>query len=239
METIFAIGDIHGEFEMFEQLLKEWNPDTEQLLLLGDLIDRGARSKDVVERASELVEQYGAIVLGGNHEDMLADFIKEPELCRDHYLKQGGAETLMSFFHTHPSEFFASPRKFAEALHHKFPKHLDFLSKRPDFYQTDTHIFVHAGIDFEEADWKDTSRDNFRWIREPFFIGKNNTGKTIIFGHTRTSLLHADGNTGIWISPCQTKIGIDGGAVCGDELIGLRVKEQFNYDVHSVKKSYV
>lgn len=238
METVFTIGDIHGEFDMFQHLLKEWNPDAEQLVLLGDLIDRGTRSKDVVELASELVINYGAIVLGGNHEDMLMDFIKEPELCRDHYLKQGGSQTLSSFFNIAPSHFFASPRQYAEALQNQFPQHLDFLSKRPDFHQTDTHIFVHAGIDFEEEDWQDTSRDNCRWIREPFFKGKNETGKTIVFGHTTTNHLNLDGNTGIWISPCQTKIGIDGGAVYGGELIGLRIREKFHYDVHSVKKNF-
>lgn len=63
------------------------------------------------------------------------------------------------------------------------------------------------------------------WIREPFHQGKNNTGKTIVFGHTITPMLHGDmQTTDLWQS--DGKIGIDGGAIFGGSVHGVIFNEK-------------
>lgn len=69
--------------------------------------------------------------------------------------------------------------------------------------------FVHAGVDLTKKDWRKTSLRDFIWIRN-HFMKENNTGKTIVFGHTITPMLHGDmQTTDLWIQ--DHKIGMDGG----------------------------
>ncbi|WP_307894507.1 hypothetical protein [Bacillus swezeyi] len=78
-------------------------------------------------------------------------------------------------------------------------------------------LFVHMGIISLLDDWKRSSRNDFIWHRGSW-NHKNNTDKTIVFGHTITQLLHEDRRNDIWISKCGTYIDIDGGAVFGGQL---------------------
>ena len=88
------------------------------------------------------------------------------------------------------------------------------------YYEWENYLFVHAGVDLTKKDWRKTSPRDFIWIREPFHEGKNNTGKTIVFGHTITPMLHGDmQTTDLWIQ--DHKIGMDGGAVFGGSLHGV------------------
>jgi serine/threonine protein phosphatase 1 len=50
-DTVFAIGDIHGSVNELENLLQQWNPENERLVLLGDLVDRGENPYEVLIRA--------------------------------------------------------------------------------------------------------------------------------------------------------------------------------------------
>lgn len=79
MEQVFAIGDIHGEYEMFLKILKNFRPDTQRLILIGDLNDRGPKSKDCWFLGMELVQKYQAIYLRGNHEQYFLEFMDNPE----------------------------------------------------------------------------------------------------------------------------------------------------------------
>ncbi len=78
-KELFAIGDVHGQISMFKKMLTHWNEETQQLLLIGDLGDRGENPKDCFLLAKMLVEQKGAIYLKGNHEAMLLAFMNQPE----------------------------------------------------------------------------------------------------------------------------------------------------------------
>ena len=76
MKRILAISDIHGELELFDSLLEKLNydADEDQLILLGDYVDRGRDSKGVLNRVSEL-KRNGAIVLRGNHDEMMLNAV--------------------------------------------------------------------------------------------------------------------------------------------------------------------
>ena len=73
-KEVFAIGDIHGQIQLFEKMLTNWNPEKQQLVLIGDLGDRGENPKTCFLLGKKLVEEHGAIYLKGNHEDLLLRF---------------------------------------------------------------------------------------------------------------------------------------------------------------------
>lgn len=232
MDKVFAIGDVHGKLGMLEKMLKQWNPDNQQLILLGDLIDRGENSYGVLQLAQKLQEEYGAVVLKGNHESMLLNWLEEPEQEYRMYFPQGGRETLQSFFNKDLTYKYI-PTYLAEKLQSEFPKQIEFMKKRPHYFEWNQYLFVHAGVNLDLKDWKNTNEHDFYWIRRPFHFGKNETGKTIVFGHTITSNLNSNFNSDIWVSPCKSKIGIDGGAVFDGQLHGLAIDSD-GIIVHSV-----
>ncbi len=233
MEQSFIIGDVHGCYAKLEQLLTYWNPDVERLIFLGDLIDRGENSRGVVQLASKLQDQYGATIIGGNHEEVFLDWLDEPQRHTSFYYMIGGEETLTSFYNKEIVQSL-SPTNLAEKMKHDFPKEIEFLRSLPDYIEKENHLFVHAGVNLDLTNWKYSGKQYFRSIREPFHDGINHTGKTIIFGHTPTRRLHEDKRDDIWISPCESKIGIDGGCVFGGTLHGLRVKVNGDYQLYSI-----
>ncbi len=73
---IYAIGDVHGKYDLFEKLIHYYDPTIHQLVLLGDLNDRGPRTKECFLLGKQLVEETGAIYLRGNHEEYFCNFCK-------------------------------------------------------------------------------------------------------------------------------------------------------------------
>lgn len=71
---LYAIGDVHGKYELFEKLIHYYDPKIHQLVLLGDLNDRGPRTKECFLLGKQLVEETGAIYLRGNHEEYFCNF---------------------------------------------------------------------------------------------------------------------------------------------------------------------
>ncbi|MFN7624359.1 MAG: metallophosphoesterase family protein, partial [Acidobacteriota bacterium] len=97
-----VVGDIHGKLALFNQLLEEmqYRPERDRLVLIGDLVDRGENSRGVVERAIELQSAAPELVtvLRGNHEEMMLDWIKDPEGPQaELWYYNGGIETLRSY----------------------------------------------------------------------------------------------------------------------------------------------
>lgn len=235
MDTIFAIGDPHGELAILKTLLKKWNSDNELLVITGDLVDRGADSYGVLRLAKKLVEEYGAKVLMGNHDKMFLDFLEDPLEQYELTYPQGGIQTINSFFDKSVALSYL-PEHIAKLINEQFASEIQFLKERPYFYENGNHVFVHAGVNLDLSDWKNTSPEEMCWIREPFHYGKNDSGKIFVFGHTVTSFLNKDESRNVWISPCRTKIGIDGGAVFKGFLHGLRIGNDQHYEVCSVDK---
>lgn len=228
----FAIGDIHGNMDHLNNILKFWNPDKELLIFLGDLIDRGTSSYDVVQEVMNLKKKYGARVIKGNHEEMFLNFLEDPKNEHEVYLGNGGDQTISSFLKqkvTIDSDLDIIVRR----LQNDFSEEIDFLSEMISYIETDNYIFAHAGLDFNYLNWRTQEEHNFRWIRNPFIYGTNDTGKTVVFGHTVTRYLNKDKSDNVWFSPCGTKIGIDGAAVFGGKLHGLKIIDN-EISIHSV-----
>lgn len=96
-KKVFVVGDVHGQYDMFIKLLTHWKEEEGQLILLGDLGDRGENPKACFGLARDLVENKGAVCLKGNHEDMLLDFLNSPQHSAALYDMNGGMVTVQSF----------------------------------------------------------------------------------------------------------------------------------------------
>ncbi|MFC4777322.1 metallophosphoesterase [Paenibacillus sp. GCM10023252] len=224
MRRTIMISDIHGCMNQFNQMLHhiQFDSSADQLILLGDYVDRGHYSKEVVDKVIELVENHQAIALKGNHDQRLVDLIKGDNLSvRSKFIEHGGVQTIQSYCgldeivnHRITDEMFDQWIAFIKT-HYKH--HIDFLSKLPCYYEDNHHIYVHAGLNPSYRDWKDQPEQDFMYIKDDFIQSSFNLDKKIIFGHTRTIDIH--GKSDIWFS--GDKIGIDGGCAYGEQLNGL------------------
>lgn len=216
----FAIGDIHGCYDelmaLMEKLKKEadLDPERDTVVFLGDYSDRGPKSKQVVSQLIKWEKKYPHWqFLMGNHEDLMLDaLLYHGQTYNDFDLwwDQGGKETAQSYFPKGMSKYDIAISQSAE---HVKTEHLQWLAKRPRFYEDDKYFFVHAGVIpgmslddmIVESDMPHIQK-NMLWIRDLFIDSEYDWGKKIIFGHTA---IGPDFNPIIM----KNKIGIDT-AVC-------------------------
>lgn len=209
MEKIYAIGDIHGRFDKLRALMDKIDIDygTDILVFLGDYIDRGPQSFEVVDYLIDLKKlQPKTIFLKGNHEEMFEKYVSGED--RMTYLFNGGQQTLDSYM--------SRPRKPDVPLIP--PEHLEFFNSLRLYYETMNYIFVHAGLKKKVPLDKQMPED-LLWIRKKFIESKYDYGKMVVFGHTplpEPLLL-------------PNKIGIDTGAVYGNKLTCVRLPELVFY----------
>jgi len=205
MGRFFAIGDIHGSYEKLRTLIGKIDIDyrNDTLVFLGDYIDRGTGSYDVVSYLIDLKKQYENIVLlKGNHEEMLEDYLKGKN--RLTFLANGGQQTIDSYV--------AAGRSFSTDL---FPReHIDFFNSLELFYETDNYIFVHAGLR-KNVSIAEQKQEDLLWIRSHFIKTGYDFGKRVVFGHTPLPEPLVQSN----------KIGIDTGAVYGNRLTCVALPE--------------
>lgn len=213
-----------------------YSPGEDKLILLGDYVDRGIKSRQVVEQIRSLHKEWGAITLKGNHDQMFVDAMLNDE--DGLWLNNGGYQTVESycgidfFEETFEWDTYELAKKF---ILNNYRQDIGFLKQLPLYYETNTHIYVHAGINPFYEYWKNQSDDDFLWIRELFFNNSvEHVGKTVVFGHTPTIDLH--GREDIWFSPQGDKIGIDGSCSYGLQLNCLEVNEDGEYRTYFVAK---
>lgn len=238
MIRTLAISDIHGCYDEFNTLLDtvEYKPEQDKLILIGDYVDRGLKSKEVVEQVKSLVEEWGVIALKGNHDQMMIDAFNKED-GDERWLRNGALQTIESycgqdsFSDGFEQDTYMEAKKY---IKNHYAHHLEFLDTLPLYYETDHQIFVHAGINPIHENWKESqSTRDYLWIRDGFFNYATNLDKKVVFGHTPVANLH--GNEDIWFSPMGDKIGIDGGCVFGMKLHCLEIREDGEYTTHFVK----
>jgi serine/threonine protein phosphatase 1 len=234
-DKAFVTSDIHGDYDRFIKLLDYWDTDYMKLVILGDLIDRGKQSLKTVQKVMELKRKYGnqVIVLKGNHEDMLINFLREPTYeYGEVFFRNGGNTTAWEFAN---DEFlmFKSYEERAKLIKQK-AEEINFIRNLQHYYEFGKVLFVHAGIDPFISDWRKTESHKFLWQRG-MWNHKNKTDKVIVFGHTPTQHLHKDKNNDIWVSKCRTYINIDGGSVFGGQLNGIVINNDGELlEVHKI-----
>ena len=211
MQKIFAVGDIHGCYEKLCALMDKIpvNMARDQLLFIGDYIDRGRGSIEVLDYLIDLKKRSpGIIFLKGNHEDMLQNYLDGSD--RFTYLLNSGQQTLDAYLNNqNASEDYPVPSA-----------HLEFLSALDLYYQTEDYIFVHAGLR-DKIPLEKQKETDLLWIRDEFIYSDYDFGKPVVFGHTpfKEPLVQAN------------KIGIDTGAVYGNRLTCVQLPEMIFFSV--------
>lgn len=221
----FVFSDVHGCLGEMNELLKHWDRDKETLIFLGDMIDRGSNSFGVVKKLMELKQNYPdkVVVLKGNHDDQFIQWLYLGPEERKKYYYHGLHETLKSFYWDEPKKFKKDTRQQrAVYVKKKYPEVIKFISELPLYYETETCIFVHAGIDMTNSDWRN-DKESLLWIRKKFYLSEKTSQKRIFFGHTPTQLIYNTERNDIWVSKNGDKIGIDGGCVFGGQLNGIKI----------------
>lgn len=226
LKRMLAISDIHGDIEKFEKLLHlvDYRNDKDQLLLLGDYIDRGPSSSDVLNLVQRLVEDDGAIALIGNHDKMMVDaFLTDDPMNVKRWFYNGGIKTLQNYGYNiekDDAKYWYTTEEMPEPLqmNDEIREHIEFLQQLHHYYETDTHIFVHAGV-HPTSPVEETDLQTLVWIREEFHQGYNGE-KTVVFGHTPVKHLHKSEE--VYFGRNKI-IGIDGGCAYGGRLYCLEV----------------
>jgi serine/threonine protein phosphatase 1 len=174
MRTL-VIGDIHGCHIALDTLLQRVQPQPDDLLItLGDYVDRGPGSRQVIDRLIALQQSLSLIALRGNHDEVMRQ-VRQNRQEREFWLLIGGIQTLASYGHLPEDE-----------VYDRIPAtHWAFLDATRRYYQTETHVFAHATLDPNQPLVVQTDSALF-WEklndRQPI---RHQSGKVFICGHTR------------------------------------------------------
>ncbi len=199
-DRIIAIGDIHGCFDSLKELVENIIRLTksDKLILLGDYIDRGDKSKEVIDFIIQHQEKgYDIVPLMGNHEAMLLDAF-ENEKYVSVWIQNGGNETLKSFGIT--------------SVKNIDRKYLKFFKELRYYYFIDDFLFVHAGFN-NNAVHTFTDFYSMLWRCKDSYNNSLLNGKTIVHGHNPISLAKCIDR----VKSAHRVINIDTGCVYTDK----------------------
>src|SRR5215210_7569868 len=219
----YVVGDIHGRLDLLDRLLEEIHreigphPQGEILLVfLGDLIDRGPNSAQVVERLRTYRHDgVRPVFILGNHEEVLLRILSGQTDLIASWLQYGGAQCLKSYG-AEPSAIGAMSEESAlAAIKQAIPdEHVSFLRRFVDTCRFGDYLFVHAGIRPGIA-LEEQRQNDLRWIRDPFLRDETDHGFVVVHGHTISRGIDEQPNrigidTGAYHSGILTALVIDG-----------------------------
>lgn len=208
----FVVGDIHACPRELEVLLSSLALTPEdQLVFLGDYVDRGPDARAVVDLlvAMKTDGVCQMTFLKGNHEDMFLDFLGYEGRYGEAFLVNGGHATAKSY--GIPQDVVGK-----EAASLLPPAHLDFYLSLETVLVENDILCVHAGLD-PRRPLSEQSEEDLLWIRQEFIFHPHNFSYTVVFGHTPHREVLFD---------LPFKVGIDTGLVYGGKLSCLEVMEK-------------
>ena len=231
-EVIYAVGDIHGRYDLLKKALAQIAVDCgdeglgeggrrlPMLILLGDYIDRGPDSAKVLQALVWLKRrgEFALRLLKGNHEQALLAFLEDPEAHED-WLGYGGAETLASYGVTPPARGAGAPAlgRARDALLDQMPaSHLQLLEELEPMVLVGDYAFVHAGVR-PDRPLAYQAENDLLWIRRGFIDASGPFERVIVHGHT-------------WLSEqpqvTEHRIGLDTGAYTTGVLTVARLDQE-------------
>lgn len=181
----FVIGDIHGEYDKFINCLDhvKFDLDNDQLIQLGDVVDRGPKSFEVVDH---LLKFKNLIPIRGNHDVCFLNYLRSGQ--QNVLWNQGGRETYESYYNNCDGDI------------EKFPiEHLLFFKNQLNYYVDENNIcFVHAGFKPEYLIYEQPEISDLYWDRDLWNSALKaeesktplvtmNAFKMIYIGHTPTT----------------------------------------------------
>jgi serine/threonine protein phosphatase 1 len=166
-----AIGDIHGCSTALDTLIDAFEPRVDDTVVtLGDYIDRGPDSRGVFDRLIDLSGRCRLVPILGNHDELLLN-IRDGKHPIEWLLDIGGRATLESY--GAGGDLTLIP-----------DAHYEFLEGCRDFYETDSHIFLHANY-YAELALDEQPVSILRWESLNMMTPRPHcSGKTVIVGHS-------------------------------------------------------
>jgi serine/threonine protein phosphatase 1 len=196
--------------------MKKINPNVKEdkLVMLGDFIDRGEQSWELVNEVKTMQEKYGSdhvVLLRGNHEQMAIDYVLHNDI---NWLHNGAHSTLESFKRNNDS----------------IENYIDFFMGLPLYHEDEKFIYVHGGIKPGVSMSKQKEND-LLWIRDEFYSIPNTTGKIVVFGHTPT-ISRWSKSQPVWL---DNNLALDTGCVFGGALSALEIENGKVLRIHQTE----
>lgn len=224
---VYAVGDIHGRADLLIRLLSRIDADLVAHpaarpihVFLGDYIDRGPASRQVIECLINRSLSHEAIYLRGNHEAFLIEFLNDSTVLPQ-WQQYGGLETLLSYgILPQPDCDRGEQDRLAEALAALLPpNHRRFLGALSSSFTCGDFFFVHAGVRPGVALEEQEDQD-LLWIRDDFLLSDDDFGKIVVHGHSPVENPEVRAN----------RINIDTGAYATGRLTCLRIdRDQLSF----------
>jgi serine/threonine protein phosphatase 1 len=188
---VYAVGDIHGRVDLLTSVFARIDVDMLERraarpieIYLGDYIDRGPNSREVLDQLILRGETREIVCLKGNHELFPGEFASNPESLHE-WAQIGGMDTLLSYGLRPPvnpgdEELRALAAEFRAVVPQA---HRNFLQQLVPHLTCGDFYFVHAGVRPGVA-LKDQDEQDLLWIRDEFLQSEDDYGKVIVHGHT-------------------------------------------------------
>lgn len=194
--VIYAVGDVHGCFDLLEQLWGQIEADAQRRLalgsqatvvFLGDYVDRGPDSRRVLAWCEKLrctpPVWCVPVFLIGNHEALMLEFARSGNFgAYEDWVGNGGDAALESFGIA-LSDLPTMAKELRRILQGEFADLFESLQRS---HQEPGFLFVHAGIN-PEVSLQAQDPEDLIWIREPFLWSTADFGVRVVHGHTITS----------------------------------------------------
>ena len=218
----YVVGDLHGRLDLLEQLLDKIQDDLERrparkvlLIFVGDLIDRGPKSAQVVERLRTYQHpRIQTVFLLGNHEEVLLRILAGEADLIAKWRSFGGTECLKSYGVDAAKLSGLDDEEALAVVRKAIPKkHIEFLESFDDSCRFGDYLVVHAGIR-PGVEFDQQRQADLRWIREPFLFDETDHGFVVVHGHTIRPEVEVRPN----------RIGIDTGAYRSGVLTALAIE---------------
>ena len=222
---IYAVGDVHGRADLLDALLQRMVADARAgardqrriVTFLGDYVDRGLQSCDVLDRLTKgLPDGFEYVFLKGNHEAAMLEFLRDANFGRT-WKYYGGLETLHSYgvkdltLSDDPKDFERARDHFERVLPES---HKRFLESLLPSFEAGDYFFAHAGVRPGVALSRQIEED-LLWIRDEFLDSRASFGKVVVHGHTpredpvfRANRIGID--TGAYMTGVLTALVLDG-----------------------------
>lgn len=206
----YVTADIHGYFSEFKAALTKVgyfdDQEPHQLIICGDLFDRGSEAMDLQTFILDLMKKNEVILIKGNHEDLALDLLNKwykKSYFEPHHHSNGTIDTVCQLTNYQTREIY----HYADSIGHDFlrtPYVQTIIPAMLDYYETDHYIFTHGWIPCHISepkiytpvvDWRHADQkmwQNARWINgmEAAHEGIIEEGKTIVCGHWHCSFGH-------------------------------------------------
>jgi serine/threonine protein phosphatase 1 len=220
----YVVGDIHGRLDLLEDILAKIHAELQRrpapktlLVFVGDLVDRGPSSAQVIERLRTYRrEGVQPVFLLGNHEEVFLRILKGDTSLVGSWLQFGGLECLESYGVDRARVDGRELDSIVQLLRGAVPQnHVEFLESFADSCRFGDYLFVHAGVR-PGVELEEQNQLDLRWIREPFLSDETDHGAVVVHGHTITKTVEQRPNrigidTGAYRTGVLTALAIEGG----------------------------